>query len=175
MSSAPNGQTLFPGTSIKQIGGVKIGFIGMTLKETATLVSPDGVAGLTFADEAATANAAVPALKAAGAQAIVLLIHQGGTINGAYYDRSCPGLSGDILPILAKLDPAIALVVSGHTHNAYICRVPMAGGGDAAADQRGQIWRDGDRYPAYASAAARWSATRPISWWCRARRSIRRG
>ena len=54
----------------------------MTLKETATLVTPAGVAGLTFADEAATANAAVPALKAAGADAIVLLIHQGALDQG---------------------------------------------------------------------------------------------
>ncbi len=125
----PDGATIFPGTSIKQVGGVKIGFIGMTLKETATLVSPDGVRGLTFADEAATANAALPALRAAGAQAIVLLIHQGGSIAGPYYDRSCAGLAGDILPILARLDPSISLVVSGHSHNAYICRVPMTGGG----------------------------------------------
>lgn len=133
-----DGKTLLPGTSIKQVGGVKLGFIGMTLKETATLVSPDGVKGLTFADEAETANAAVPVLRAAGAQAIVLLIHQGGTISGAYYDRACPGLSGDIVPILAKLDPAIALVVSGHTHNAYICRVPMAGGGERLLTSAGK-------------------------------------
>ncbi len=33
------------------------------------------------------------------------------------------------MPVMAKLDPAIQLVVSGHTHNAYICRVPMTGGG----------------------------------------------
>jgi len=123
-----DGQTLFPGTAIKQIGGVRIGFIGMTLKETATLVSPSGVAGLRFTDEAAIANALVPGLKAAGADAIVLLIHQGASIQGRYDDPSCPGLAGDILPILAKLDPAIQLVVSGHTHNAYICRVPGPGG-----------------------------------------------
>lgn len=123
------GKTLFPGTAIKDVGGIKIGFIGMTLKETATLVSPSGVAGLKFTDEAVTANALVPALKAAGADTIVLLIHQGASITGRYDDPSCPGLAGDILPILTKLDPAIQLVVSGHTHNAYICRVPMAGGG----------------------------------------------
>ena len=128
MSSGRDGQTLFPGTAIKQVGGVKIGFIGMTLKETATLVSPSGVAGLKFTDEAATANALVPGLKAAGANAIVLLIHQGASIQGRYDDPSCPGLAGDILPILARLDPAIQLVVSGHTHNAYICRVPGPGG-----------------------------------------------
>ena len=37
---------------------MQIGFIGMTLKETATLVSPAGVAGLTFPTRATTANAA---------------------------------------------------------------------------------------------------------------------
>ena len=133
-----NGKTLFPGTSIKDVGGVRIGFIGMTLKQTATLVSPAGVAGLTFADEADTANAAVPALRAAGAQAIVLLIHLGGSLTGPYYDRGCAGLAGGIVPILARLDPAISLVVSGHSHNAYICRVPMAGGGERLLTSAGK-------------------------------------
>jgi 5'-nucleotidase len=92
-------------------------------------VTPAGVAGLSFADEAATANAAVPALKAAGADAIVLLIHQGARTSGGYNDKSCPGLEGDILPILDRLDPAIGVVVSGHTHAAYICERARAGGG----------------------------------------------
>ena len=125
----PDGSTLFPGTAIKDFGAVQIGFIGMTLKETATLVTPAGVAGLTFADEAATANAAVPALKAAGADAIVLLIHQGARTKGGYNDKSCPALDGDILPILDRLDPAIGVVVSGHTHDAYICERARPGGG----------------------------------------------
>jgi 5'-nucleotidase len=133
-----DGQTLFPSTAIKQVGGVRIGFIGMTLKETKTLVSPSGVAGLDFKDEAETANELVPGLKAAGVNTIVLLIHQGASIEGNYYDQSCPGLAGDILPILAKLDPAIQLVVSGHTHNAYICRVPMAGGGERLLTSAGK-------------------------------------
>ena len=122
-----DGSTLFPGTAIKDFGPVQIGIIGMTLKETATLVTPAGVAGLTFADEAASANAAVPALKLAGADAIVLLIHQGGRTSGGYNDKSCPNLDGDIMPILARLDPAIDVVISGHTHNAYICALPRAG------------------------------------------------
>lgn len=116
-----DGSTLFPGTGIKDFGPVQIGFIGMTLKETGTLVSPAGVAGLTFVDEAATANSAVPGLKAAGADAIVLLIHQGARMKGLPNDHNCPDLSGDVLPILERLDPAISVVVSGHTHAAYIC------------------------------------------------------
>ena len=122
-----DGSTLFPGTAIKDFGPVQVGLIGMTLKETATLVTPAGVAGLTFADEAATANAAVPALKLAGADAIVLLIHQGGRTTGGYNDKSCPNLDGDIMPILKKLSPQIDAVVSGHSHAAYICQLPRPG------------------------------------------------
>jgi 5'-nucleotidase len=123
-----DGATLFPAASIREFGPIKIGFIGMTLRETGTLVTPSGVAGLTFADEAATANALVPQLKAQGADAIVVLLHQGAFTKGAWSDKSCPGLSGDVLPILDKLDPAIELVVSGHTHWAYTCELPMPNG-----------------------------------------------
>lgn len=122
-----DGQTLFPGTAIKDFGPVQIGFIGMTLKETATLVSPSGVEGLTFADEAATANASVGALEAAGADAVVVLIHQGGRTSGGYNDKSCPQLDGDIMPIVERLDPRIDAVVSGHTHQAYVCEIARPG------------------------------------------------
>lgn len=122
-----DGNTLFPATAIRQVGPIRIGFIGETLKETGLLVSPAGVAGLRFTDEAATANALVPTLKAAGADAIVLLIHQGGALPETYVEQGCRGLSGDILPILDKLDPAITTVISGHTHQAYACTLDKGG------------------------------------------------
>ena len=122
-----DGTTLFPATAIRQFGAIKIGFIGMTLKGTGAIVTPAGVAGVHFTDEAETANALVPQLKAAGADAIVILIHQGGETTGGYNDKSCPNLSGDILPILSRLDPAVDLVVSGHTHRSYICELPRQG------------------------------------------------
>jgi 5'-nucleotidase len=122
-----DGSTIFPATAIRQIGPVKVGFIGMTLKQTGILVTPAGVAGLHFSDEAATANALVPKLRAAGADTIVLLIHQGGKTSETYKVGDCEGLSGDILPILDKLDPTIATIVSGHTHNAYACEVERGG------------------------------------------------
>jgi len=117
-----DGSTIFPPYAIKQIGPVRIGFIGMTLKGTEHLVTPSGVKGLTFKNEAETANSLVPKLKAEGADAIVLLIHQGGKTPQFTRGDGCDGLSGDIVPILKKLDPAITTVVSGHTHWAYVCR-----------------------------------------------------
>lgn len=121
-----DGSTIFPSTTIKRFrtaaGPITIGFIGETLKDTQHLVTPSGVQGLTFEDEASTANALVPQLKAQGADTIVLLIHQGGRTPQFTRGDGCDGLSGDIVPIVAKLDPAITTVISGHTHWAYVCR-----------------------------------------------------
>jgi 5'-nucleotidase len=116
------GVTLFAPTAIRQFGPVRIGFIGMTLKGTGNLVSPASSAGLNFDDEVATANALVPGLRAAGADTIVLLIHQGGKTPAFTTGQGCDGLDGAILPIVDRLDPFIATVVSGHTHYAYNCQ-----------------------------------------------------
>jgi 5'-nucleotidase len=125
--SDASGSTIFPGSVVRQFGPIRIGFIGMTLKDTRTLVTLAGVAGLTFADEAQTANALVRKLKAAGANAIVLLIHQGGKAPQIFREAGCDGLAGPILDIMDKLDPAISVIVSGHTHQAYTCRVNRGG------------------------------------------------
>ncbi|MFX8059688.1 bifunctional metallophosphatase/5'-nucleotidase, partial [Acinetobacter baumannii] len=88
---------------------------------TPDLVSPEGIKGLTFLDEADSINAEVPKLKAQGADAIVVLIHEGGFPTGDY--NECPGISGPIVDIVEKLDKAVDIVVSGHTHKAYNCRI----------------------------------------------------
>lgn len=123
-----DGSTIFPATAIKRFetpaGPITIGFIGETLKGTANIVTPSGVKGLTFKDEADTANALVPTLKAEGADAIVLLIHQGGKTPQFTAGNTCDGFTGEIQGIVQRLYPAIATVVSGHTHWAYICPIP---------------------------------------------------
>ena len=119
------GQTLFPAYAIRTFGkgrnAVRIGIIGLTLKGTSDLVTPGGIKGLTFADEAQSINALIPLLKAKGADAIVVLIHQGGQQDKPDDPSGCAGFTGEIRPILDALDPRVDLVVSGHTHKSYVC------------------------------------------------------
>jgi 5'-nucleotidase len=131
------GRTLLAPYGVKTFNGVRVAFIGMTLKATPTIVTPTGVAGLTFKDEAETVNALVPRLRAMGIESIVVLVHQGGfqntqpgitgqpitsDINGCTGDlRNVDGTDSDIRAIVKKLDDAVDLVVSGHTHAAYNC------------------------------------------------------
>ncbi|MFN3425401.1 MAG: bifunctional metallophosphatase/5'-nucleotidase [Novosphingobium meiothermophilum] len=120
-----DGSTLFPATGIRTFGkgrnAVTVGVIGLTLKGTPNLVNPTGIAGLTFEDEAETINAAVPMLKKQGADAIVVLIHEGGRTKGEPDPQGCNDFAGDIRPILDRLDNRVDVVVSGHTHWAYVC------------------------------------------------------
>ncbi|MDE2158674.1 MAG: metallophosphoesterase, partial [Burkholderiales bacterium] len=129
------GKTLFPPYYIKRFQGVPVAFIGLTLKETPLMVVPSGVAGLEFRDEVGTVNALVPELQRQGVQAIVLLIHQGGIPTGDY--NECPGIHGPIVDIAQRLDPAVAVIISGHTHRAYNCRI--AGHLVTSADKYGTL------------------------------------
>ncbi|BDT67311.1 hypothetical protein os1_14860 [Comamonadaceae bacterium OS-1] len=116
------GKPLFAATHIKRFGTVSVGFIGLTLQGTPAMVGSTGVAGLRFDEESATINQYAAQLKANGITAVVVLIHQGGqTTATTVNDKTCPGLSGDILPIMDKLSSNVDVVVSGHTHQEYVC------------------------------------------------------
>ncbi|MBB1091857.1 5'-nucleotidase C-terminal domain-containing protein [Rhodopseudomonas palustris] len=126
------GNTILPAYAIREFGGIPVAFIGLTLKATPTMVSPPGVAGLQFKDEADTVNALVPELKARGVEAIVVLIHEGGFPSGGL--NECPGISGPIVDIVRKFDKAVDVVISGHTHRAYRCTID------------GRLVTSGDKY-----------------------------
>jgi 5'-nucleotidase len=127
-----SGKTVFPPYEIREFDGIPVAFIGLTLKGTPGLVSPVGIAGLEFRDEASTVNALVPELKARGVEAIVVLIHEGGLPTGDY--NECPGVSGPIVDIVKKFDKAVDVVVTGHTHRAYVCEID------------GRLVTSGDKY-----------------------------
>jgi len=123
LTAPPKPAPLLPATAVRTIGGVKVGFIGETLKGTPQIVTPTGVVGLEFLDEAATANKYAAILKKQGVKAIVLLLHQGGQQSSGADINGCTGFSGDVLPIVNALSPYIKVVLSGHTHNYYNCTI----------------------------------------------------
>ena len=128
------GKTILPAYAIKNVNGAKIAFIGMTLKDTPNIVTASGVAGLTFTDEVKTANALVPQLKKKDVNAIVVLIHQGGQPTNPVFDSTCGNggeldpASSPIIDIAKNLDPAIDMIISGHTHQPYVCNIPDPAG-----------------------------------------------
>ncbi|HEY5800214.1 MAG TPA: bifunctional metallophosphatase/5'-nucleotidase [Burkholderiaceae bacterium] len=123
VTDTETGQLLLPAYRIEQAHGVKVAFIGAVLRETPSVVKASGVRGLAFGDEAEAINRVLPELRAQGATVFVVLIHQGGYTSSHFDDPSCRNLAGPIVDITRKLDPAIKLVVSGHSHKGYLCKV----------------------------------------------------
>jgi 5'-nucleotidase len=117
------GRTVFPAAVVRRYDGVQVGFIGMTLENTPNIVTRSGVEGLRFTDEVRTANAVAKRLDRQGVKSIVVLLHEGGFLRKPTAYDSCPGLSGAVLDINRGLSPRIDALVTGHTHQAYNCRL----------------------------------------------------
>jgi 5'-nucleotidase len=135
------GDTLFAPYTIRNFQGVKVAFIGMTLEGTPTIVTPSGVAGLTFNDEAETVNALIPQLQKRNIEAIVVLLHEGGQSNGGPQDCGT-GLTGPIADIVPQLDDAVDLVIAGHTNDEFVCEID--GKWVTMADNNGRLFTDID-------------------------------
>jgi 5'-nucleotidase len=117
-------EPLLPATAIRTIAGVKVGFIGETLRDTPKMLSAAAQKDLEFLDEAEVANRSAAALERQGVHTIVLLIHEGGrqaAEDANANPNRCDGFTGAIIPIVRKLSPAITLILSAHTHRAYVC------------------------------------------------------
>lgn len=126
------GETPLPPYWVENVGSAKVGFIGMTLEATDTLVAAAGIKGWEFRDEAETANALVPELKAMGVETIIVLLHEGGSQTPPPGDvDACVGISGPIVAINDALDAEIDAVITGHTHLPYNCLLD-----DPAGDPR---------------------------------------
>lgn len=113
--------TLFAPYQVRSFRGAHVGIIGLTLEDTPAVTSPAGVVGLSFKDEADTINALVPKLQEQGIQTIVVLLHEGGKAAGSI--NGCEGISGPVFEIVDRLDPAVDVVVTGHTNAAHICNI----------------------------------------------------
>jgi 5'-nucleotidase len=114
-------KTLFPAYGVKEFDGVKVAFIGMTLRGTPAIVRPGGTAGLTFLDEVETVNKLVPQLQAQGIEAIIVVMHEGALQTGGI--NECVDFKGFGRDISEKFHPAVSVVVTAHTHRYYICNL----------------------------------------------------
>lgn len=106
---------------IKDFGGTKMGFIGVVTRTTPNIVVPTGITGLAFRDEAETINRYAGELRAQGVHAIAVLLHEGGQTDSTLNDATCANARGEAFTIADRLDRAVDIVFSGHTHQAYNC------------------------------------------------------
>ncbi|WP_034410507.1 bifunctional metallophosphatase/5'-nucleotidase [Derxia gummosa] len=122
-----DGATLVPADVVRTVGGVKVGFIGATTRDTPGMVMRSGIAGLSFDDEADAINARVAALRRRGVEAIVAVLHEGGELArdndlpGDWNDPGCPGASGRIFELAKRIAPQVDAIFSAHTHQGYAC------------------------------------------------------
>ncbi|MFF0490336.1 bifunctional metallophosphatase/5'-nucleotidase [Nocardia sp. NPDC004068] len=120
-----NGQ-LPPGLrpwTVLDVGKHKIGVVGVVTSTTASIVMPEGIRGYTFGDEIDAINKSVPALRAAGAETIVALLHDGGAqqVQGPVDYNACANITPATAEMAKRTDPAVRVLVTGHTHQAYNC------------------------------------------------------
>jgi 5'-nucleotidase len=128
---SPGKRAPFAAHWVRQVQGVKVGFIGVVTRSTPGIVRPSGIAGLRFGDEAEAINREVAALQAQGVHALVAVLHEGGEwsaetgSNNAtppdWNDRRCPGWQGAMAELLPRISPAVDLVLNAHTHQGYLC------------------------------------------------------
>lgn len=106
------------GTFVKEVDGVKVGFVGVVTDELPTLVSKSAISGLTVDNATATANARATELKSSGAaDVVVVLAHEDAAVYGGQFN-------GDV-----------DAVVAGHTHLPYASVVKSTAGTDIAVVQ----------------------------------------
>lgn len=117
------GKTVLPPTWVRKVGKTRIGFIGMTTEGTDTLVSPDAIQGIDFQDEVRAGNKAARQLQRRGVKAIVVLLHEGGTQDPTGSYSGCKGLTGRIVDIAQRMTAKVDAIISGHSHQPYVCTI----------------------------------------------------
>ena len=99
-------------TAMVEVGGVRVGLLGLATESTPSTTKADNVAGLEFRDGAAAIDRWVPVLRRAGADFVVVLAH-----SGAFCDSTgTTGCRGEVVDWAARARERPDLIVAGHTH-----------------------------------------------------------
>ncbi len=131
-NSTPGSEQLAP-TWVKDFGGVQVGFIGAVTEGLPSLVSPAGMQGVTVTSIVDETNQAADDLKAAGADVVILLVHEGAPTT-SFADAVDP--SNPFGEIVTSVNDNVDAIVSGHTHLAYNHSVPVPGWAGRAVTSR---------------------------------------
>jgi 5'-nucleotidase len=120
------GETLMPPYEVFEVDGVNVGFLGVTTVNTPNVVHPRGIEGLEFLPEAEAVNEWVPYLKdELDVDVVVVLMHEGARQEGQGSTiSSCENLTGAAVPIIEQFDEDVDVVITGHSHQAYVCDRP---------------------------------------------------
>ncbi|WP_219470275.1 bifunctional metallophosphatase/5'-nucleotidase [Nonomuraea rhizosphaerae] len=135
------GVPALPPISIKWMNGVPIGFIGLVTQTTPTIVTAEGIKDLKFVDEVKAANLASKLLKLVGVKAQVVLVHEGDQVNPNQSPDACSAIPGAGNRIATQVDAEVDVILSGHSHQAYLCKVKDPAGHDRLYSQGGSFGR----------------------------------
>ncbi|MEV7005269.1 bifunctional metallophosphatase/5'-nucleotidase [Streptosporangium sp. NPDC051022] len=130
-----------PPVAIRWINGVPVGFIGLVTQTTPNIVTSAGIKDLEFIDEVKAANVASRLLKLVGVKAQVVLVHEGDQVTAGQSPDACSAQPGAGTRIATQVDPEIDMVLSGHSHQAYLCTVSDPSGGKRLFSQGGSFGR----------------------------------
>ncbi|PWN02906.1 hypothetical protein DJ010_10975 [Nocardioides silvaticus] len=103
------------------IDGVKVGFVGAVTEDLKALVNPAGLAGVEVLDVVESVNEEADALKADGAEIVVLLVHEGSPTTDCQ-STSFTDPASVFGNIVQNTSADVDAIISGHTHLAYNCR-----------------------------------------------------
>ncbi|MEV4175022.1 bifunctional metallophosphatase/5'-nucleotidase [Nonomuraea sp. NPDC049709] len=135
------GVPALPPVSIKWMNGVPIGFIGLVTQTTPSIVTSEGIKDLKFVDEVKAANVASKLLKLVGVKAQVVLVHEGDQVTAGQSPDACAAVPGAGNRIATQVDAEVDLILSGHSHQAYLCKVKDPAGNDRVYSQGGSFGR----------------------------------
>jgi 5'-nucleotidase len=135
------GVPALPPVSVKWMNGVPIGFIGLVTQTTPNIVTAEGIKNLKFVDEVKAANLASKLLKLVGVKAQVVLVHEGDQVTAGQSPDACSAVPGAGNRIATQVDPEIDVILSGHSHQAYLCKVKDPAGNDRLYSQGGSFGR----------------------------------
>ncbi|WP_433250891.1 bifunctional metallophosphatase/5'-nucleotidase [Streptosporangium sp. CA-135522] len=130
-----------PPVTVRWMNGVPVGFIGLVTQSTPNIVTSEGIKDLEFIDEVKAANVASRLLKLVGVKAQVVLVHEGDQVTAGQSPDACSAQPGAGNRIATQVDAEVDMILSGHSHQAYLCTVTDPQGGKRLYSQGGSFGR----------------------------------